>query len=59
MTAQVVDRARFGDASVIESIKSAIENLHPAYFAMVMVAGIVSIASDLLEMSTMALRFAG
>ena len=51
MTGQVMDRARFGDASVIESIKSAIENLHPAYFAMVMATGIVSIASDLLEMS--------
>ena len=46
-----MDHARFGDASVIESIKSAIENLHPAYFAMVMATGIVSIASDLLEMS--------
>lgn len=36
--------------SLLASIKSAIENLHPAYFAMVMATGIVSIANDLLEM---------
>ena len=38
-------------AFLLESIKSAVEDLHPAYFAMVMATGIVSIASDLLEMS--------
>src|SRR5678816_1860845 len=32
------------------SLKASIEHLHPAYFAMVMATGIVSIASDLLEM---------
>lgn len=37
--------------ALLASIKSAIENLHPAYFAMVMATGIVSIASDLLEMT--------
>lgn len=37
--------------ALLTSIKSAIENLHPAYFAMVMATGIVSIASDLLEMT--------
>jgi tellurite resistance protein TehA-like permease len=37
-------------AFLLGSIKSAVENLHPAYFAMVMATGIVSIASDLLEM---------
>jgi len=39
---------------VITSLKASIENLHPAYFALVMATGIVSIASDLLEMSTIA-----
>lgn len=38
-------------AFLLGSIKSAVENLHPAYFAMVMATGIVSIASDLMEMS--------
>ena len=36
------------------SLKASIEHLHPAYFAMVMATGIVSIASDLLEMNTIA-----
>jgi tellurite resistance protein TehA-like permease len=39
---------------LITSLKASIENLHPAYFALVMATGIVSIASDLLEMSTIA-----
>lgn len=39
---------------MITSLKASIENLHPAYFALVMATGIVSIASDLLEMSTIA-----
>jgi len=38
----------------ITSIKVSVENLHPAYFALVMATGIVSIASNLLEMSTIA-----
>jgi tellurite resistance protein TehA-like permease len=40
----------FMGTSLLASIKSAIENLHPAYFAMIMATGIVSIVSDLLEM---------
>ena len=36
------------------SLKASIEHLHPAYFATVMATGIVSIASDLLEMNTIA-----
>jgi tellurite resistance protein TehA-like permease len=36
-------------------LKASIETLHPAYFAMVMATGIVSIAADLLEMSVIAL----
>lgn len=35
-------------------IKAAVENLHPAYFAMVMATGIVSIAAQLLEMRLVA-----
>lgn len=42
------------DALLITSLKASIENLHPAYFAMVMATGIVSIASDLLEMGAIA-----
>jgi tellurite resistance protein TehA-like permease len=40
---------------MIASLKNSIEQLHPAYFAMVMATGIVSIAADLLEMNTIAL----
>jgi tellurite resistance protein TehA-like permease len=42
------------EALLINSLKAATEDLHPAYFALVMATGIVSIASDLLEMSTIA-----
>ena len=35
-------------------MKLATENLHPAYFAMVMATGIVSIAADLMEMRPIA-----
>jgi len=41
-------------SSLFTSLRAAIENLHPAYFAMVMATGIVSIAGDLLEMSVIA-----
>lgn len=48
-------RHGFGkEGALIISVKTSIEHLHPAYFAMVMATGIVSIASDLLEMSTIA-----
>jgi tellurite resistance protein TehA-like permease len=39
---------------MITSLKDSIEQLHPAYFAMVMATGIVSIAADLLEMNAIA-----
>jgi tellurite resistance protein TehA-like permease len=42
------------EAFLINSLKAATEDFHPAYFALVMATGIVSIASDLLEMSTIA-----
>jgi tellurite resistance protein TehA-like permease len=38
----------------IEALKEAIERLHPAYFAMVMATGIVSIAARLLDMGAVA-----
>jgi tellurite resistance protein TehA-like permease len=44
-----------GRSDLIISLKAALENLHPAYFAMVMATGIVSIAAVLLEMPTVGL----
>ena len=41
-------------SSLITALKSAIENLHPAYFALVMATGILSIACELLEMGAIA-----
>lgn len=41
-------------STLITSFRISIEHLHPAYFAMVMATGIVSIACDLLEMTTIA-----
>ena len=53
---KVDTRHWFGkESALIISVKTSIEHLHPAYFAMVMATGIVSIASDLLEMRTIAL----
>jgi tellurite resistance protein TehA-like permease len=40
--------------ALVTSLKTSIEHLHPAYFALVMATGIVSIASDLLEMRAIA-----
>jgi tellurite resistance protein TehA-like permease len=40
---------------LIQFVKSAVAELHPAYFAMAMATGIVSIASDLLEMNVLAI----
>ncbi|MGH7871915.1 MAG: tellurite resistance/C4-dicarboxylate transporter family protein, partial [Candidatus Binatia bacterium] len=55
MKNKVDTRHRFGNKSaLITSLKTSIEHLHPAYFALVMATGIVSIACDLLEMSTIA-----
>ncbi|MGH7928572.1 MAG: C4-dicarboxylate ABC transporter, partial [Candidatus Binatia bacterium] len=36
-------------------MKASTENLHPAYFAMIMATGIVSIAADLMEMKPIGL----
>jgi tellurite resistance protein TehA-like permease len=41
-------------SSLITALKAAIENLHPAYFALVMATGILSIACELLEMGAIA-----
>ncbi|MBA1147884.1 tellurite resistance/C4-dicarboxylate transporter family protein [Ectothiorhodospiraceae bacterium WFHF3C12] len=40
---------------VIETLKNATETLSPAYFAMVMATGILSIAADMQELGTVAL----
>ncbi len=39
---------------LLNSIQISVEQLHPAYFAMVMATGIVGIAADLMEMSAIA-----
>lgn len=44
-----------GNLFLTLALRSAIENLHPAYFAMVMATGIVSIACELLRMRPLAL----
>ena len=52
-TPGLVARANEG-SSLITALKAAIENLHPAYFALVMATGILSIACELLEMGAIA-----
>ena len=42
------------ESRLITSLKDSIERLHPAYFALVMATGIVSIAGDLLELKPIA-----
>jgi tellurite resistance protein TehA-like permease len=45
---------REAEGSLSDSIRASVENLHPAYFAMVMATGIVSIAAHLMEMKSVA-----
>jgi tellurite resistance protein TehA-like permease len=48
-----VARANEG-SSLITALTAPIENLHPAYFALVMATGILSVACELLEMGAIA-----
>jgi tellurite resistance protein TehA-like permease len=56
------DESAFGDAGLnrareplLTAVKNSIENLQPAYFALIMATGIVSIAADLMGMAAIAL----